>query len=101
MPPSTDGQIDPLRLGEKIVEKDAYDNEVSGVRVYRGRPDSLKEPRGYGAPRPGAISETTDACGRRLGARGTGRLAALAERVADARSSYLGAPCFAAPFMGG
>jgi uncharacterized LabA/DUF88 family protein len=47
--PLTDGQIDPLRLGEVLADKDINDPELLEVRVYRGRPDSLKDPRGYGA----------------------------------------------------
>jgi len=45
----TCGQIHPLLLGQQIVSKDAYDNELTAIRVYRGRPDSLKDPRGYSA----------------------------------------------------
>ncbi len=47
--PPTSGQIDPLRLGELILSKDMYDHELAGVRVYRGRQDSHREPRGYAA----------------------------------------------------
>lgn len=47
--PLTDGQIDPLRLAEVIAEKDRFGPELTEVHVYRGRPDSLKDPRGYGA----------------------------------------------------
>lgn len=47
--PYTAGQIDPLALVELIVEKDVHRHELSEVRVYRGRPDSLKEPIAYGA----------------------------------------------------
>jgi uncharacterized LabA/DUF88 family protein len=47
--PNTDGQIDPARLGEVIAAKDLFQPELSAVRVYRGRPDSLKDPRGYAA----------------------------------------------------
>jgi uncharacterized LabA/DUF88 family protein len=45
----TCGQIHPLLLGQQIVSKDEYDNELAAIRVYRGRPDSLKDPRGYSA----------------------------------------------------
>jgi uncharacterized LabA/DUF88 family protein len=47
--PYTDGQIDPLKLAELIVHKDVHDHELTQVRVYRGRPDSLKEPGAYAA----------------------------------------------------
>jgi uncharacterized LabA/DUF88 family protein len=46
--PAQAGQVDPLRLGELIASKSA-DRELVQVRVYRGRPDSEKDPRGYGA----------------------------------------------------
>jgi uncharacterized LabA/DUF88 family protein len=46
--PAQAGQIDPLRLGEAIATKSS-DRELAQVRVYRGRPDSEKDPRGYGA----------------------------------------------------
>lgn len=47
--PLTDGQVDLLRLGQVVIAKDKLEPELSGVRVYRGRPDSLKDPKGYGA----------------------------------------------------
>jgi uncharacterized LabA/DUF88 family protein len=47
--PYTDGQIDPLKLAELIVQKDVHDHELTQVRIYRGRPDSLKEPGAYAA----------------------------------------------------
>lgn len=46
--PAQAGQIDPLKLGERIAAKSA-DRELVQVRVYRGRPDSKRDPRGYGA----------------------------------------------------
>jgi uncharacterized LabA/DUF88 family protein len=47
--PYTDGQIDPLKLAELLVRKDVHDHELTQVRVYRGRPDSFKEPGAYAA----------------------------------------------------
>jgi uncharacterized LabA/DUF88 family protein len=47
--PYTAGQIDPLRLGELLAAKSPYDRELAEVRVYRGQPDSTKDPKGYGA----------------------------------------------------
>jgi hypothetical protein len=48
--PPNKGQIHPLRLGELLVAKDTLNQpELLGVRVYRGRPDSSKDPIGYGA----------------------------------------------------
>lgn len=46
-----DGQVDPYRLGELLVAKGppAVDRELSAVRVYRGQPDSAKDPKGYAA----------------------------------------------------
>jgi uncharacterized LabA/DUF88 family protein len=48
--PSERGQIDPMKLGQLLVEQNTG-RELTGVRVYRGRPDSSKDPRGYGANR--------------------------------------------------
>ena len=47
--PSRYGQIDPLQLAEAIVARHPEESHVAGVRVYRGRPDSAKQPRAYGA----------------------------------------------------
>jgi hypothetical protein len=47
--PSRDGQVDPLKLGELIASKGPFERELAGVRVYRGQPDSQKDPRGYAA----------------------------------------------------
>lgn len=46
-----DGQIDPNRLGELLVTKapPRFDRALTEVRVYRGQPDSAKDPRGYAA----------------------------------------------------
>ena len=46
--PAYAGQVDPLKLGELIVRRDA-DRELLEVRVYRGRPVSTKDPRTYAA----------------------------------------------------
>lgn len=47
--PSQDGQVDPLKLGELLAAKSPFDRDLVGVRVYRGQPDSQKDPRGYAA----------------------------------------------------
>jgi hypothetical protein len=49
--PSQCGQIDPMKLGQLLVERSpGRDGRMlAGVRVYRGQPDSSKEPRAYGA----------------------------------------------------
>ncbi len=46
-----DGQVDPYRLGELLVTKARlrFDRALTEVRVYRGQPDSAKDPRGYAA----------------------------------------------------
>lgn len=48
--PSWQGQIDPLRLGELIADKDSLNQpELVQVRAYRGRPDATRDPIGYAA----------------------------------------------------
>ena len=49
--PSPYGQIDPMKLGRLLVERNPGRDgrEVTEVRVYRGQPDSSKDPKGYGA----------------------------------------------------
>jgi len=44
------GQIHPVQLAQRIVEK-RLERQLEGVRVYRGLPDSTKDPRGYAAAR--------------------------------------------------
>lgn len=48
--PSTDGQVDPVRLGQRIAQM-VPDGKFQQVRVYRGLPSSSKDPKGYGASR--------------------------------------------------
>ncbi|MYB40802.1 MAG: NYN domain-containing protein [Chloroflexi bacterium] len=47
----TDGQIDPLALGNLICSRPppGLTRTLSEVRVYTGRPESTKEPKTYGA----------------------------------------------------
>lgn len=49
--PPQDGQIDPYRLAELLASKGppGVDRELHEVRVYRGQPDSEKDPKGYAA----------------------------------------------------
>ncbi len=47
--PKRFGQVDPIRLGELIVRKRATAGELVQVRVYRGLPDRMREPRTYAA----------------------------------------------------
>jgi hypothetical protein len=49
VPGPTDGQVDPLRLARWLVADSPYDRTLTQVRVYRGRPDSSRDPQGYGA----------------------------------------------------
>jgi hypothetical protein len=43
------GQIDPLKLGELIASRGPVARELTEVRVYRGRPDSARDPKTYTA----------------------------------------------------
>jgi uncharacterized LabA/DUF88 family protein len=47
--PHVAGQISPILLGEHIVTASPFDRELTGVRVYRGRPDPRRDSRGYTA----------------------------------------------------
>ena len=47
--PHWEGQIDPLALGQLIVRRSPFDRKLVGVRMYRGIPDSTKDPKGHGA----------------------------------------------------
>lgn len=47
--PHWHGQIDPLELGELLVARSPFSRQLVEVRVYRGIPDSSKDPKGYGA----------------------------------------------------
>jgi uncharacterized LabA/DUF88 family protein len=43
------GQIDPFKLGELITAKGHVPRALEEVRVYRGRPDSARDPKTYTA----------------------------------------------------
>jgi uncharacterized LabA/DUF88 family protein len=45
----TDGQIDPARLAELLASKGIRNRELTEIRIYRGRPDTTRDPVGYGA----------------------------------------------------
>jgi hypothetical protein len=45
------GQVDPVRLGRYLAADSPFDRELKQVRIYRGQPDSHRDPRGYGASR--------------------------------------------------
>lgn len=46
-----DGQFNPRRVGEYLVETSPYDRTLGGVRVYRGIPSPKFDSKGYGAAR--------------------------------------------------
>jgi NYN domain len=41
--------VHPLALGQLIAADSPYDRRLRQVRVYRGQPDSTRDPRGYAA----------------------------------------------------
>lgn len=47
--PTRFGTVDPLRFAERIVARHPDDTKLVGVRVYRGLPDSGRQPEAYGA----------------------------------------------------
>ena len=47
--PHWEGQVDPLALGQLLAERSPFDRTLVGVHIYRGVPDSTKDPKGYGA----------------------------------------------------
>jgi len=47
--PSWEGQVDPVALAEHLAADSPYDRELRQVRIYRGRPDSSLDPKGYAA----------------------------------------------------
>ena len=44
------GNVHPMRLGERLAQAKPG-RELTEVRVYRGQPDSTKDPKSYGANR--------------------------------------------------
>jgi uncharacterized LabA/DUF88 family protein len=46
--PAFYGQVNPLALAQLITSRGMGDRELKQVRVYRGRPDSAKQPVSYG-----------------------------------------------------
>ena len=49
--PHWEGQIDPLALGELMIECSPFERALAGVRIYRGIPNATKDSKGYGACR--------------------------------------------------
>ncbi len=47
--PYTEGQIDPVKLAELLAPRGIGSRELTEIRIYRGRPDSTRDPKGYGA----------------------------------------------------
>ena len=45
------GQFDPVALAKHIAQDSPFDRELAQVRIYRGQPDSTKQPGSYGASR--------------------------------------------------
>jgi uncharacterized LabA/DUF88 family protein len=46
---ASDGNVDPLRLGELIMSRGIGDRDLHQVRVYLGMPDASRDPKGYAA----------------------------------------------------
>lgn len=49
--PHTEGQVDPVKVAQVIAAAGLPGRELHQVRVYRGIPDSERDPKGYGAAR--------------------------------------------------
>lgn len=47
--PATCGHIDPLRVGQLVVQRRTRDSVLQQVRVYRGRPNPERQPTSAGA----------------------------------------------------
>lgn len=47
--PHTAGQIHPVKLAELVASRGIGKRALTQVRIYRGRPDATRDPRGYGA----------------------------------------------------
>jgi len=43
------GQVNPISLADVLAADSPFDRRLHQVRVYRGIPDSTRDPRGYGA----------------------------------------------------
>lgn len=49
--PAYEGQIHPLRLAKRVVDRAEGARELVAVQVYRGLPGASQDPKGYGAAR--------------------------------------------------
>lgn len=47
--PRVAGQVSPILLGEHIAAASPFDRDLAEVRVYRGRPEPTRDPRGNAA----------------------------------------------------
>ena len=47
----TDGQFNPVKLGEILCRDSPHPRKLAGVRVYRGQPDATKQPRRHARAR--------------------------------------------------
>jgi uncharacterized LabA/DUF88 family protein len=45
------GQVNPIAIGETLVNRSPYPRELQQVRIYRGLPSAERDPKGYGAAR--------------------------------------------------
>ncbi len=43
------GQVDPVRIAQALAADSPFDRELTEVRIYRGRPDNTRDPKGYAA----------------------------------------------------
>lgn len=60
--PHVDGQVDPWLLGRLLTARGLGERALQQVRIYRGRPDAGRDPRGYAA-----ASRQCDTWRRQLG----------------------------------
>lgn len=47
--PHWQGQVDPVALAEHLTADSPFSRELTQVRIYRGQPDSILDPKGFGA----------------------------------------------------
>lgn len=47
--PHWQGQVDPVALAEHLAADSPFSRELTQVRIYRGQPDSILDPKGFGA----------------------------------------------------
>jgi uncharacterized LabA/DUF88 family protein len=47
--PHWQGQVDPVALAKHLAADSPFSRELKQVRIYRGQPDSILDPKGFGA----------------------------------------------------